>query len=140
MIVELVDLISSLTTVLAEETELLRRRADLVEIREMVLLKQRLVGLLELAIAQQIRAHGDWLSQEDQETRDNFVPLVAALNEAASENAAMLERQLEITTEMISALADEARRVVGRRASTYRAAGDMTPMDVAPPISFNTQF
>ncbi|KQN90173.1 hypothetical protein ASE95_15915 [Sphingomonas sp. Leaf231] len=140
MIVEMADLVASLTVVLKDEAELLRRRAGNNELRELVQLKLRLVGMLELAIAQHARDGGEWLTFEDDEMRRDFLELVEALNEAANANAAMLERQLEITTEMIAALAMEARRVVGRRASTYRVQGDMTPADIAPPISFNDRF
>lgn len=137
---DMIELMRSLTLLLTEETRQLRSHARNSELRELASVKYRLVGMLEQEVARLERVDPDWASHADEETRETWSRALATLTEASAANRAVLQRQLELTTEMIDALAQEARRTSGRRASTYRADGDLTPLDLAPPISVNSHF
>jgi hypothetical protein len=52
----------------------------------------------------------------------------------------MLERQIDLSMEMMTAIAAEARRLAGNRARTYGARGDLAKMELTTPISFNGEY
>jgi flagellar biosynthesis/type III secretory pathway chaperone len=137
---DMIELMTSLTMVLTEETDQLRRQTGNNELRELASVKNRLVGMLQYELAQRERLDPEWPLQIDDQSRDTLRGVVKTLAEASAANRAVLQRQLELTSEMIDALAQEARRTSGRRASTYQADGDLTPLDLAPPISINSHY
>jgi flagellar biosynthesis/type III secretory pathway chaperone len=137
---DMIELMTSLTMVLTEESAQLRRQTTNGELRELASVKNRLVGMLQYELAQRERLDPDWAAQIDDEKREVLSRVVKTLAEASAANRAVLQRQLELTTDMIDALAQEARRTSGRRASTYQADGDLTPLDLAPPISINSHY
>ena len=137
---DMIELMTSLTMVLTEESAQLRRQTTNGELRELASVKNRLVGMLQYELAQRERLDPDWAAQMEDEKRAALSRVVKTLAEASAANRAVLQRQLELTTDMIDALAQEARRTSGRRASTYQADGDLTPLDLAPPISINSHY
>lgn len=137
---EMIEVMTSLTAILEEETNLLRDHAGNSDLRQMAGMKNRLVGVLQRELATMERLDPNWASHLDDETYETVTHVLIALNEASAANRALLQRQLELTTEMIDALANEARKTSGRRASTYRPDGDLTPMDLSPPISINSHY
>jgi hypothetical protein len=58
-------------------------------------------------------------------------------NESVGDTARVLERQIDLSTEMMGAVAAEARRVTGSRSSIYGARGRVARSDAAAPISVN---
>lgn len=140
MAADIIDLIVSLTMIMTEETARLQASHRDAQLSELVTVKLRLTGLLEQEMVTLNRRRPDWADQMDEEQRDRLSDALVGLSKAAAANAALLERQLELSSEMMEAFAREARRLSGKRASTYRAAGDLTPMDLATPISINSHY
>lgn len=136
----LVDIISSLTLIMTEETERLRMQDRARDLAELTSAKIRLTGLLEAEVARLNRERPDWSRSMDEERRQRLTAVVAALGTASAENAAVIERQLELSNELMTVIAEEARRQFKKRADTYSGAGILSPIDIAPPISVNSEF
>lgn len=138
MINDLVDIVESLTLVMEEETARLAGSDRHPEQREMVDTKLRLVAALEVRVSQMSRGAVDWLSTLDVGTRYNLLEALDRLREASEDNARLLSRQIDLSTEMMDVVAAEAKRIAGTRGATYGAAGGLCRVDVATPISINT--
>jgi len=136
----LIDIISSLTLIMTEETERLGRRDRAQDLVELTSAKVRLTGLLEAEIARLNREQPGWAQAMDQEQRARLTAVVSALGVASAENAAVIERQLQLSNELMAVIAEEARRQFKKRADTYSDAGTLSPIDIAPPISVNSQY
>lgn len=140
MLDEMVDIMSSLTIIMNEETERLQGHERSPALGELAAAKVRLVGKLEEVLARQNRQNPGWTEALDGETREWLTGCLADLRDASTANAGILERQIELSTEMMAAIANEARRLAGNHAYTYGARGDLAAMDLATPISFNTEY
>jgi hypothetical protein len=140
MAADIIDIISSLTLIMTEETARLQASHRDGELGELVTAKLRLTSLLEQEMARLNRRQPDWADMLDEERRNELSDSLIALSKAAVTNAALLQRQLELSSEMMDAFAREARRLAGRRASTYSAGGDLSPIDLATPISINSHY
>lgn len=139
MALELIDLIRSLAAIIDEETDKLTSRMRHPDLPEMVAAKARLTGQLETRLAQMARKQPDWLERADPELLDQLAAAVGLLREAASANAAVLERQILLSTELMEAIAMEAQRLIGARNATYCAGGALIEMDRNAPIAINTR-
>lgn len=140
MTAPLIDLMASLTTVIEDEAAAIGHHANSTMLRDLVEIKQRLTGLLERELARLTRLDPHWVSALDGEDRAAAVAALDRLTAASDAGAVLVRRRLDMTGELIGALGDEARRVAGRRASTYDGDGDLTPPDAAPPISFSLNY
>lgn len=137
---EMIDIMTSLTLLMNEEAERLRGRERALDLAELAAAKARLVARLEEILARRNRHQPQWTDEMDEETRTRLTESLAELRSASAANASILERQIDLSMEMMSAIANEARRLAGNRAYTYGASGDLARMDLATPISFNTQY
>jgi len=137
---EAIDVMASLTLIMNEETGRLRSRERGRDLAELAAAKVRLVGVLETGLARLEREQPDWAAALDEEEREALTATLLALGEASAANAAILERQIDLSIEMMGAVANEARRLANRRAATYRASGDLDNADLAAPISINTEY
>jgi flagellar biosynthesis/type III secretory pathway chaperone len=137
---EMIDIMASLTLIMNEETARLRGQQPGLDLAELAAAKARLVGKLEEALARRNRQDPRWTDEMDSETRERLTACLADLRETSIANAAILERQIELSTGMIAAIANEARRLAGNRAYVYGARGDLAHADLATPISFNTEY
>lgn len=136
----MIDIMTSLTDIMNEESALLRSRDRAPALGELAAAKARLVGQLEEALARQNRLQANWTEQLDEEAQERLKLSVSAMRDAAALNADILERQMELSAEMLGAITHEARRKAGNRMYTYGAEGRMTNADLPTPISFNTEY
>ena len=131
------DTIVSLTAIMVEETARLEAPGRHGDFAEMAAAKIKLVAQLETRAAARERTGDDWLGVLSEETRENLKAAVQDLRLAAEANARVLARQIDLSTEMMAAVAAEARRVTGSRSSIYGARGRVARSDAAAPISVN---
>lgn len=139
MTADLIDAMRSLTALMVEESDQLVRTARVRHHEEIADAKVRLVGRIEAAIAKLKREQDDWLGTLDEEAHAEFVEASQALRDASAANAEILSRQIEISVEMMAAIASEAQRLSGKRNEIYGATGGMTGMAMPAPISINTR-
>ncbi|NWK98937.1 flagellar biosynthesis protein FlgN [Sphingobium lactosutens] len=137
---EMIDIMTSLTALMNEETQRLRGQERVLDLAQLAAAKARLVARLEEMLARRNRHHPQWADQMDVDTRERLTECLADLRTASATNASILERQIDLSMEMMTAIANEARRLAGNRAYTYGARGDLAKMDLATPISFNTEY
>ena len=136
MSVGLVALIGSLVGIMQEENEVLRagRRGELAELAAA---KLRLTAELERSIAQLTRQGANWQAELPVEERSAFIQASADLQAVAAENAQLLRRQIELSRELMNAIAAEAKRVVGTRSEVYGSGGGLQRSDLPAPIAVN---
>lgn len=134
---EFIDTIVSLTAIMEEETARLLSPVRHRDFAEMAAAKVKLVASLETMSAARERTQPEWMSALDDETRETLRSAVGALAEAARINASVLERQIDLSTEMMGAVATEARRLSGSRSAIYGASGIVSRTEGATPISVN---
>ncbi|WP_404367719.1 flagellar biosynthesis protein FlgN [Sphingomonas sp. MMS24-J45] len=137
MATDFIDTIVSLTAIMEEETARLLAPGRHSDFAEMAAAKIKLVATLDTIIAARERSGADWMAAFDEETRDAAQAAILRLGEAARDNAAVLERQIDLSTEMMDAVANEARRLSGSRSAIYGASGIVTRSEGATPISVN---
>lgn len=137
---ELGAIISSLTMVMQEETERLKRRESPIDLQPLAAAKGRLISNLDEALTRRERANPDWYAQLDEEPKAILVTLLSELVSVSQVNAKVLERQIELSRDMLGAITNEALRVNGSRAVVYGARGDMAGKDLSTPISFNYEY
>ena len=136
---DLTDIVLSLTAIMEEETgRLLQpgRHADMVE---MTAAKGQLVAALEARGAALARERSDWMEQLEPSERLRLAGLVRDLNQASILNARVLQRQIDLSSEMMAAVAAEAQRATGARNATYGQHGALSRTDQATPISLNAR-
>lgn len=134
---DFIDIITSLTAIMEEETARLLAPGRHSDFAEMAAAKMKLVAAIELKTVEHARGRAEWLASLDDETRDRLTAAIQHLGAAAQVNARVLVRQIDLSTEMMSAVAAEARRLSGTRSAIYGAGGTLTRTDVATPISVN---
>jgi flagellar biosynthesis/type III secretory pathway chaperone len=135
---EFIDIVESLSAIMEEETALLLSPRRYSDFAEMVAAKVKLVAAMEIKIAEHARTRVEWLASLAEETRDLLMAAIRQLGEAAQANAAVLARQIDLSTEMMAAVATEARRLSGMRGAIYGASGILCRTELATPISINT--
>ncbi|MET3824930.1 MULTISPECIES: flagellar biosynthesis protein FlgN [Sphingomonas] len=134
---EFIDIIQSLTAIMDEETARLVSPTRHSDFAEMATAKIKLVASLEIATATHDRTRADWLATLDDETRDTMSAAIRELCGSAEANARVLQRQIDLSTEMMAAVATEARRLSGMRSAIYGASGIVSRVELATPISVN---
>ena len=139
-VAELLDTMISLTTLMEEESEALALRGRHPQLAEIAAAKARLVGILESRNAQLARTKPDWLETLPTELREELTTAYRAMRDASVVNADVLARQIELSSDMIAAVAAEVQCVSGTSITTYGAHGSLWQVDQATPISLNTRF
>ena len=139
MAAEIVDIVRSLTLIMEEETARLRGADSGGVLAEMAAAKARLVGLLEAKSAALSRHDATWLDALDPEPRAELMVALADLKQASGPNAAMLERHIELSLDLIAAVAAEAKRLSGSRSAVYGRSGGLSRVDLTAPISVNSR-
>lgn len=137
MATDFIDTIVSLTAIMEEETARLRSPVRHRDFAEMAAAKIKLVATLDTIIAARERSGADWMATLDGETREAVRDAIERLSTAARDNATVLERQIDLSTEMMAAVASEARRLSGSRSAIYGASGMVSRTEGATPISVN---
>lgn len=139
MITDLLDTMTSLTALMEEESEMLARSVRAPELPEIASAKLRLSGRIEADVTRLTRETPDWMDTLDAEARDALAQASMALRDASIVNAQILSRQIELSIEMMGAIANEAKRLTGSRSATYGAGGGLFGTDGPAPISINTR-
>ncbi len=140
MAAQLVEIMTSLSAVMREETQRLEAGTRALELAELAEAKARLVGALEERLARLTRQEPDWTAALDEPTRQAFVEGLGELRAASMVNATLLERHIELSADLMGAISAEAKRVTGSRAYAYGASGTLARADLTTPISLNGQF
>lgn len=139
MTVQLIDAMVSLTALMEEESEQLARKAYVPELGEIAAAKLRLTGRIEADFARLKRESPDWAEKLDAEERTQLSDASRNLRDASTINQQILSRQIELSVEMMGAIAAEAQRLSGTRSTTYGACGGLGGMDAPAPISINAK-
>jgi len=138
MIEDLIDVIESLTLIMDEETARLRGRDRHLPSGPMVEAKLRLVATLEVRVAQLSRRGAGWVDELAEDQKTLLKAALANLCTAAEPNRRSIARQIDLSAEMMAAVASEAQRQSGAIGATYGSEGTMTRTDAPSPISINT--
>jgi flagellar biosynthesis/type III secretory pathway chaperone len=137
---ELLDTITSLTAVIEEETDLLGHPRYFPDLAAMASAKSRLVGNLDLHTTRLSRENPNWMQDLAPEEREQLAAGVAVLRDASEANGRALERQIELSTDLMASVAAEVQRLMGTRNATYGAHGNLCQLEQATPISLNARF
>jgi flagellar biosynthesis/type III secretory pathway chaperone len=137
---EVIAIMTSLSAVMREETGRLQSNERALDLAELAAAKARLVGTLEERLARLGRQESEWAAQMDEPTREAFAEALGELRAASMVNAALLERQIELSADLMSAISAEAKRLTGNRAYAYGATGVLARTDLTTPISLNGEF
>lgn len=137
--VELIDTIASLVTIVEEESAKLSAPGRHADLGELAAAKIRLVASLETQVAQLARERPNWAAELEPDACGELAQVVQTLLTASALNADVLGRQIELSTEMMAAVADEAQRLTGTSSATYGAHGGLFLTDQASPISLNAR-
>ncbi len=139
MTAQLIDAMISLTALMEDESEKLARKAYIPELGEIAAAKLRLTGRIEADFARLKRESADWAEKLDEEARTRLSDASRNLRDASAVNQQILSRQIELSVDMMGAIAAEAQRLTGTRSTTYGACGGLGGMDAPAPISVNAR-
>lgn len=137
MVARLLDIVASLVHIIEHETDKLRSASPYADRAEIAVAKARLVAQLELRVIEMRRDDDAELKGLSTDLRRDLAEQFERLAEAASANGEALRRQIELSTEMMAAVATEAQRLLGTRASSYGPFGEIWKHDAPAPISLN---
>ncbi|CAA9498771.1 MAG: hypothetical protein AVDCRST_MAG31-230 [uncultured Sphingomonas sp.] len=129
------EVIGSLVAVMRDETALLQAGRS-AEVRELAAAKLKLTARLEKLVAEAGREDANW-RERMLEADSGLAALVRELQVAAAENGRMLQRRIELSRELLDAIAAEAKRLGGNRSETYAATGGVRRTELPAPISIN---
>lgn len=136
----MIDIMTSLTDIMNEETQMLQGRDPAPSLPEMAGAKSRLVGQLEEVLARRNRLQANWMDELEEDAKTRLKACLADLQAASALNADILQRQMELSAELLGAITKEARRVAGTRTYTYGAEGTLAKAELPTPISFNSEY
>ncbi|MFV0623361.1 hypothetical protein ACBY01_05015 [Sphingomonas sp. ac-8] len=139
MIADILDTVLSLTALMDEESDKLVAPGLHRDLAECSAAKVRLVSELEAQMARRNRENPGWLQELEPDARHQFAAAIAGLLDASATNAEVLSRQIELSTELITAVASEVQRLTGTGSATYGAHGGLFQQAQATPISLNTR-
>ncbi|MBT0670536.1 flagellar biosynthesis protein FlgN [Novosphingobium profundi] len=137
---EVTALMEALASVMRKETDGLRERERVRDLASLGAAKARLVASLDAEVTRRDRVNPDWVMELEQEECDALFEQVADLRDAAKANADVLQRQMELSRDMMDAITLEAMRLTGARAIIYSAGGSMAGRELTTPISVNTEY
>jgi len=137
---DIIDLIQSLTLIMEEETHRLSVHDRGRELAELSEAKIRLVGALEAELVRLDRETPGWAQNLEEERREAFTVALTSLGTASAANSDMLERHISLSRDMLDAIGREAQKLAGKRTETYSAKGDVNRVELATPISVNSQY
>jgi hypothetical protein len=138
MISDVLDGINSLVSIMREESDLLVRPEPPIGLPELASAKIRLAANLEAQLAQLEREKKDWRGLLKKAEKSKLSDALDTLQTVSARNADILRRQMDLSVEMMGAIAAEAKRLAGTRSETYGSAGTVFRKDASMPISINT--
>lgn len=136
---DILALLKSLLALIEEESALLAigKRHDIASIARS---KARLAGALEAAVVERQRTMPDWQAALDPDARDALGDAMVRLAEAARANAAALQRQIDLSDEILAAIAQDAARRRGGGSIAYGGCGSVAMRAMQTPIALNASF
>lgn len=135
----LVDTLHSLVAVMEEESELLSLHGPVEPSMELARAKIRLAARLDEVSARLYRRDADWLAALDPDMRAELAEAYQDMHTASVVNSDILERQIEISTQMLETVGREIERMTGHGSKTYGAGGKIRRGRKKPPLSINTR-
>lgn len=138
MLDAVLDTARSLTSLMREETTVLLGAGPRHDLEAIAGAKVRLTAALETHLATLDREQPEWRDALDPDGRASLSETIAELQSVSAENAKVLRRQIELSREIMDAIAAEAKRLAGSRTQTYGASGGIFRIDASTPISVNT--
>lgn len=139
LIDDLTDTVLSLTGVIEEESEQLATLGRCPGLPVLAEAKQKLVNRLERSVAMLDRQDAGWHARIEAERKTELSDAFRRLAEVAAINADILRRQIDLSNEMMAAVAQEMQRASGRRSESYCQAGMLALREENAPISINTR-
>lgn len=139
MITGLLDAMTSLSDLMEEESALLGSSVRSPGLPEIAEAKSRLAGRIEAETTRLARETPGWMDAIDAESRETLTRASERLRDVSVVNAQILSRQIELSVDMMGAIAAEAKRITGTRNATYGAGGSLFGSDMPAPISINTR-
>lgn len=139
-IARLIDTMLALIRVMEEESELLAVSGPTGEIGVRAQAKVRLAARMDQLCAALHRDNPEWMSTLTGEDREEFAEASEELHRIAAINSEILERQIDLSTEMLQAVGKELERLTGRRGTVYSRLGDIRRMQSSMPLSINQRY
>ena len=136
----LLDTMIDLIRLMEEESEHLALSGPRGNIEAIAQAKIRLADRLEAQCAALYRLDPVWMEALDGDDRRAFTETNEDLHRAAAVNSAILERQIDLSAEMLRAVGMELARVTGRGGATYSRRGAVRRTKSSPPLSVNEKF
>lgn len=136
----LLDTMIDLIRLMEEESELLALSGPRGNNEAIAQAKIRLANRMEAQCAALYRLDPGWMEALEGDDRRAFAETSEDLHRAATVNSAILERQIDLSAEMLSAVGRELERVTGRGGATYSRRGAVRRMKSSPPLSINGKF
>lgn len=133
------DLIRSLADLMREETDALTAGGLAQSLGELAAAKLRLTTALERELALLDREQPSWKGSLTPESRAQLAQAFGDLCAAAQDNARVLARHIDLSRDLLDAVAAEASRMAGNRQETYGAEGDVKRIEAPQPLAVNTR-
>lgn len=140
---DLIETLYALVRLMEEESERLAATGPEPGLAELAQAKIRLTDRLDLLCARLTEESGpgtDWMATLEDEERARLAEASAALREAATVNSAVLERQIDLSAELLREVGREMERLTGRRSTTYGRHGGLHSRDSRAPLSINRKY
>lgn len=137
MVDELFGLVHSLIRVMEEESETLALVGRCPGLADLAEAKSKLVNQLESGLAKLNRRYADWPRDIGDDKRVEMDEILRDLANAAKVNADVLQRQIALSGDMLSAVSQEMQRITGRRSESYCPAGRVSLREGNAPLSIN---
>lgn len=135
----LIDTMIDLIRLMEEESELLAVSGPRAATDALAQAKIRLTSRMEAQCAALHRLNPDWLNALQGNDRLAFSETTEELHRAATVNSAILERQIDLSTEMLAAIGNELERITGRGGAVYSRRGAVKRGGSRPPVSVNSR-
>lgn len=136
----LIDTMIDLVRLMEEESEALAVSGPRAATEAMAQAKIRLAARMEAQCAQLHRLDPRWIEALEGDDRRSFAEVNEDMHLAATVNSAILERQIDLSSEMLAAVGQELARVTGRQGATYSKRGKVRRARSSPPVSVNGKF
>lgn len=119
---DLSNTIAALAALMDEEVAILKEPGGHRRLAEIAARKAGTVGAIEAETARRAREDADWADHLPPLERERLFGVLAELKRAGAENAAALKRQIDLSVDLMVAVAAEVR---GPGGGTYGANGAM---------------
>lgn len=137
---ELIGTMYALIDIMAQESEALAAAGRHTGLAELARAKLRLVAHMDQVTAKLGRGSDDWIEALEGGERDSFAKASEALFQAARTNSTVLERQIDLSSEMLHTVGLELERLTGRRSTTYSRLGDVRRAQTKMPLTINQRY